>query len=364
MRRRHLAALVGCAVLIGSSTLAAAGPTRPVANRPEAAKPERKPAGPTKAQRRDMTRGLRDFREARTAAKRLEATRLVLRAGPDGAKALAELIEHELRKPLERYRAQFSQAASGVLRARGVDLQEIAQLRMGVVARARQQNLTEDAIRGQSDPALARLNQLLGIDRNQVLQADRELAKLRAELLAFAPSWDACQAAMQRGAGSLSGGSFEEYLVAEEQMSAQFAMPFPPEAHLAMSANARASAMLDSEEARGIAALNLTRLTLGLNPLLIDPALCSAARDHSNDMVTSNFFSHESPLPGKRTIRDRATRFGTTGDGENIAHGPKSGQDAIRMWWYSPGHHKNMLGDYRRVGLGRANSHWTMMFGR
>jgi uncharacterized protein YkwD len=183
-------------------------------------------------------------------------------------------------------------------------------------------------------------------------------------LLAYAPAWDACQAVLQRGSGSLSSGSFEAYLVAQEQMSAQFALPFPPEAHLAMSANAQVASALDADETAGILMLNMTRLTLGLNPLMIDTALCSAARDHSNDMVANNFFSHESPLPGKRTFGDRAQRFGTKGDGENIAHGAKTGQDAIRMWWYSPGHHKNMLGNYRRVGLGRVNTHWTMMFGR
>ena len=97
---------------------------------------------------------------------------------------------------------------------------------------------------------------------------------------------------------------------------------------------------------------------------MIDPALCAAARDHAHDMETSNFFSHESPLPGKRTIGDRAQRLGTKADGENIAHGPSVGADAVRMWWYSPGHHKNMLGNYRRVGLGRSGTLWTMMFGR
>jgi uncharacterized protein YkwD len=131
-----------------------------------------------------------------------------------------------------------------------------------------------------------------------------------------------------------------------------------------MAANAQIAAQLDPEEAAGIQMLNMTRLTLGMNPLAIDTALCDAARDHSNDMAVNNFFSHESPLPGKRTPSERAARFNTKGDGENIANGAKTGADAIRMWWYSPGHHKNLLADYRRIGLGRSGTHWTQMFGR
>ena len=398
MRRHRLAVLVGSVVLILGGPLAAADGVKPGAkisrtnknarststtpsaaateepsavnsppgsSAPSASPPAAKPSRPSAAERRDLSRGLSSFRKARTAPKRMEVTRQVLRLGPEGAKALLAVIETELRQPLERYREAFARESAAVLTARGVNVQEVAQLRASLIARAQEQNLTEGSIREQSDPALARLNMLLGVDRAQVLQAKPNLKKQRTELTAYGPSWEACQAALGAEAtGSGTRGSFDAFLEGEETLAAQFALPFPPQAHMAMAANAQVATALDPEEAAGILVLNMTRLTLGMNPLMIDTALCDAARDHSNDMATLKFFSHESPVPGKRTFGERAARFNTKGDGENIAHGAKTGADAIRMWWYSPGHHKNMLGNYRRVGLGRSGTHWTQMFGR
>ena len=38
---------------------------------------------------------------------------------------------------------------------------------------------------------------------------------------------------------------------------------------------------------------------------------------------------------------------------------------AIKGWFLSPGHHKNMLGpDHRRQGLGYAGKYWTEEFGQ
>ncbi|MCU0865510.1 MAG: CAP domain-containing protein [Planctomycetes bacterium] len=119
----------------------------------------------------------------------------------------------------------------------------------------------------------------------------------------------------------------------------------------------------DAEEFAGTAALNELRFLIGLPLLRIDPKLGAAARDHSRDMETLGFFAHESPVPGKRSPGDRAALHGTSGGAENIAAGHGSGPDAVRGWWYSPGHHRNMLGSHHRTGLGRQGNLWTQMFG-
>jgi len=91
--------------------------------------------------------------------------------------------------------------------------------------------------------------------------------------------------------------------------------------------------------------------------------LYDAARDHAKDMVEKKFFAHDSPVPGKKTPWARAKRFGTSAHAENIAAGANTGADTIRLWWYSPGHHKNMMGGHARVGLGRHKKTWTQLFG-
>lgn len=141
------------------------------------------------------------------------------------------------------------------------------------------------------------------------------------------------------------------------------ALPMGGHDQKALLDNAQLRAELDPEEYDGTLQLNRIRYTLGLPLLAIDPKLTLAARDHSQDMLRLGFFSHTSPIDGKQSPGQRAARFGTSGGAENIAAGQTTGRGAITAWWYSPGHHKNMLGGHGRTGLGRAEGLWTQMFG-
>ena len=147
-------------------------------------------------------------------------------------------------------------------------------------------------------------------------------------------------------------------------MVAQLAMPMAAQSRLVLAANARLAPQLDREEARAIVACNLTRNLLGLNVLAIDLKLAAAARDHPKDMKEHGFFAHESPVPGKTTPWDRAANFGTKASGENIAMGYGDGHAVNIGWFHSPGHHKNMLGEHRRIGVGRHGRYYTELFGR
>jgi len=80
-------------------------------------------------------------------------------------------------------------------------------------------------------------------------------------------------------------------------------------------------------------------------------------------MVEHGFFAHDSPLEGRETPWKRAAQEGTSASAENIAAGQATGEGAISAWWYSPGHHKNLLGGHARIGLGRHEETWTQLFG-
>lgn len=128
--------------------------------------------------------------------------------------------------------------------------------------------------------------------------------------------------------------------------------------------NEKVARGLPADVVPGMQAVNTIRTTCGLPPLVFDPRLCEAATMHSRDMESQRFFSHQSPLPGKKTPQDRAKLAGTAASGENIYMGSSVGSDAIKAWFLSPGHHKNMLGErYARQGLGRSGKHWTQLFG-
>lgn len=127
---------------------------------------------------------------------------------------------------------------------------------------------------------------------------------------------------------------------------------------------AKIYAKLDKAEIYVIEAVNKLRKENGVKPLEIDLKLCRAARDHSSDMRTLNFFSHDSPIEGKAEFTDRAKRFDTTASAENIGKG-SAADKVMKLWIQSEQHKENMLdGKYTRIGVGRSGKYYTQMFGR
>lgn len=109
--------------------------------------------------------------------------------------------------------------------------------------------------------------------------------------------------------------------------------------------------------------LNRYRIAMGVNAVEIDVKLCKAARGHSQDMKEKNFFSHDSPVPGKKTPQMRAAKEGTGCASENIARTGPRAEDAFWGWFSSTaGHHENMIARWRRVGIGNFSEMWTANF--
>lgn len=106
---------------------------------------------------------------------------------------------------------------------------------------------------------------------------------------------------------------------------------------------------------------NLYRVLMGRNALRIDVKLCEAAREHSTDMKKHDFFSHDSPLKGKRTPQDRAARHKTDCRAENIAIAGTASA-AFWGWFHSMGHHRNMMGEWSKIGVGNCEDRWTENF--
>ena len=156
----------------------------------------------------------------------------------------------------------------------------------------------------------------------------------------------------------------QDFIQKAQQQLGQFTTPEEEEARKVYEQNAALEAKLDRNLVVGMQAVNAMRVMCGLRPLFYDLKLCAAAHGHSGDMQAGNFFAHESPVPGKKTPWDRAKLAGTTASGENIYMGSNVSIEAVKAWFLSPGHHKNMLSEgQRRQGLGREGKYWTQMFG-
>lgn len=131
-----------------------------------------------------------------------------------------------------------------------------------------------------------------------------------------------------------------------------------------LALNSEIAPAIDPQEAKAIDDLNNFRQRSGLRPCLIDVLLCVVSRGHSNDMRRYGFFSHNSPVAGKNSFTQRASRGGVSASAENIYMGSSSGQAASNAWKNSSGHRANMLGGHSRVGVGRQGGYFTQMFGR
>lgn len=122
-------------------------------------------------------------------------------------------------------------------------------------------------------------------------------------------------------------------------------------------------------EARIIQLTNLERQKYGLPPLSQDATLSVAALGHSREMVGLNYFSHESPTAGLRSVSERTARAGCTDAevGENIAYYQGYSVEAaasrvVRDWMNSPGHRANILRpSFTAIGIGIAFNHSVTM---
>lgn len=102
-----------------------------------------------------------------------------------------------------------------------------------------------------------------------------------------------------------------------------------------------------------------------------NPALASAAENHSRGMANNNFFDHmdrDGRMPG-----DRAELAGYAGQqiGENIAAGQGSVRKVVEGWLASPGHCANLMNPaFQELGAAYAvdprsdaGIYWTGVFG-
>jgi uncharacterized protein YkwD len=99
--------------------------------------------------------------------------------------------------------------------------------------------------------------------------------------------------------------------------------------------------------------------------------LRAAARAHSLDMGTRNYFDHNTPEGTTPFQRIAAAGYTGSPQGENIAAGNATAAATMTQWMNSPGHCRNIMNpQYRALGVGyarvagsRYTHYWTQNFG-
>ncbi len=104
-------------------------------------------------------------------------------------------------------------------------------------------------------------------------------------------------------------------------------------------------------------------------PLTFHTSLLCAARSHSLDMATRDYFDHDSPEGQSPFERMNEAGYDFSNAGENIALGSSTPESVMDQWMNSEGHCKNIMNpQFEDFGVGLASgnnrTYWTQTFGR
>src|SRR5690606_13533802 len=100
---------------------------------------------------------------------------------------------------------------------------------------------------------------------------------------------------------------------------------------------------------------NKFRSSKGLQPLVLNDVISNEAFLHSRNMVRKKTpFGHKGV--DKRTKRIRTELGFGNAFAENVAYGNLDAEAVVDLWINSPGHRKNLLGNYRYIGIGIATA--------
>lgn len=123
-----------------------------------------------------------------------------------------------------------------------------------------------------------------------------------------------------------------------------------------------------SYEQQVLAITNTERAKAGCKPLASNAKLTTAARKHSQDMATNDYFSHTSQDGTSFATRITNAGYKWSGAAENIAKGQRTPADVMKAWMNSSGHRANILNcGLKDLGVGLAYQGktpiWTQDFG-
>ena len=113
--------------------------------------------------------------------------------------------------------------------------------------------------------------------------------------------------------------------------------------------------------------VNEDRIALGLSPLQMNPLESSLAAKHSLEMSVGKVkFGHDGFNTRAKTIQKA---LGSTEVGENVAEGPMTAREVVDGWLHSPGHKRNIEGNFTLTGIGYASDkkgdiYFTQIFSR
>jgi len=98
-----------------------------------------------------------------------------------------------------------------------------------------------------------------------------------------------------------------------------------------------------------------------LAPLQANSFISSVALEHSRDMLSGKTpFGHEGFHERINRLRKRLGPIHVAA--ENVASGPMSAREVVDGWLHSPGHRRNIEGNFKLTGIGLARREDGMVY--
>jgi hypothetical protein len=131
---------------------------------------------------------------------------------------------------------------------------------------------------------------------------------------------------------------------------------------------ASASEPIDPTIGELLAAHNFIRNQRKLKPLTLSASLCKSAEVQARDMANCERMSHTGSDGSNPIQRARRVGYASNWVGENVAVSQWTVDQVMTEWMDSPGHRRNILGNYTEMGAGcvqdpLGNLFWCVNFG-
>jgi uncharacterized protein YkwD len=117
-----------------------------------------------------------------------------------------------------------------------------------------------------------------------------------------------------------------------------------------------------------VEAHNARRAKAGLGPLVSNSLLEASAVEQARDMAERQKMSHKGSDGSSPFERMKRHGYNFVAAAENVAYGFDDVDSVMTGWIKSPGHRRNILGNFSEIGVGRAiardgASYWCVTFG-
>lgn len=109
---------------------------------------------------------------------------------------------------------------------------------------------------------------------------------------------------------------------------------------------------IEEMEEQTLTMINKHRSENGKEKLEMNDIIRTSARKHSQNMASGRTaFGHDGFEQRSKDIGKKLVHHSMA---ENVAYNSSGPAEAVDQWIQSSGHHKNMLGNYKRTGIGIA----------